>query len=80
LSRAQGDLPLADTLFFIFLFSLLTMLYDRCRPINDYRVAAAEAEAAAAAAETNDQVETDGQVEADRREEAVVERRAELDD
>jgi hypothetical protein len=80
LSRAQGDLPLADTLFFIFLFSLLTMLYDRYRPINDYRVAAAEAEAAAATPEISDQVETDGPVEIDRRDEAVVERRAELDD
>jgi hypothetical protein len=80
LSRAQGDLPLADTLFFIFLFSLLTMLYDRYRPINDYRVAAAEAEAAAATAETSDPVETDGPVDIDRRDEAVVERRAELDD
>ncbi|WP_371400618.1 hypothetical protein OHA10_21800 [Kribbella sp. NBC_00662] len=45
LSRARGDLPLADALFFIFLFSLLTTLYDRYRPINDYRVAAAKAEA-----------------------------------
>ncbi|MEU4605018.1 hypothetical protein AB0F43_18710 [Kribbella sp. NPDC023972] len=34
----RGDLSLVDTLFFIFLFSILTTLYDRYRPINDYRV------------------------------------------
>jgi hypothetical protein len=38
LGRGRGDLALSDTLFFIFLFSILTMLYDRYHPINDYRV------------------------------------------
>ncbi|MFG1820060.1 hypothetical protein ACGFIF_40320 [Kribbella sp. NPDC049174] len=33
----RGDLALVDTLFFVFLFSILTMLYDRYRPIHDYR-------------------------------------------
>ncbi len=37
LGRGRGDLALVDTLFFIFLFSILTMLYDRYRPIHDYR-------------------------------------------
>ena len=32
--------PLVDTLFFVFLFSILTMLYDRYRPVNEYRAAA----------------------------------------
>ncbi len=47
LRRGDGDLPLDDTLFFVFLFSILTMLYDRYRPVSDYR--ADEARAAAAA-------------------------------
>ena len=37
LSRGADDLPLVDTLFFVFLFSILTMLYDRYRPVNEYR-------------------------------------------
>jgi hypothetical protein len=41
LSRGGGSLRLVDTLFFVFLFSLLTRLYDRYRPVNDYRAAAA---------------------------------------
>ncbi|MGW1339528.1 hypothetical protein ACWCOV_00635 [Kribbella sp. NPDC002412] len=40
LSRGPGRLQLADTLFFVFLFSILTTLYDRYRPIADYRAAA----------------------------------------
>ncbi|MGW1343864.1 hypothetical protein ACWCOV_22655 [Kribbella sp. NPDC002412] len=40
LGRDDEGLPLVDTLFFVFLFSILTMLYDRYRPINDYRVQA----------------------------------------
>jgi hypothetical protein len=41
LSRGRGDLSLADTLFFVFLFSILTTLYDRYHPISDFRAAAA---------------------------------------
>ncbi|MFI6676184.1 hypothetical protein [Kribbella sp. NPDC050470] len=40
LSRGSGRLALTDTLFFVFLFSVLTTLYDRYRPIADYRAAA----------------------------------------
>jgi multisubunit Na+/H+ antiporter MnhG subunit len=40
LSRGNGGLRLVDTLFFVFLLSILTTLYDRYRPINDYRAAA----------------------------------------
>ena len=47
LRRGEGGLRLVDTLFFVFLFSILTMLYDRYRPIHDYRVEAARAETAA---------------------------------
>jgi hypothetical protein len=43
LSRGEGRLQLIDTLFFVFLFSILTTLYDRFRPIHDYRVDAAKA-------------------------------------
>ncbi|MFC6160128.1 hypothetical protein [Kribbella jiaozuonensis] len=39
LSRGPGQLHLVDALFFIFLFSILATLYDRYRPIADYRVA-----------------------------------------
>jgi len=42
LRRRNNDLELTETLFFVFLLSILTMLYDRYRPINDYRVAAAK--------------------------------------
>ena len=42
LSRGPGQLHLVDALFFIFLFSILTTLYDRYRPIADYRAAAAD--------------------------------------
>ncbi|GAA1559154.1 hypothetical protein GCM10009789_10690 [Kribbella sancticallisti] len=38
LLQGGGDLRLVDTLFFVFLFSILTMLYDRYRPVNEYRV------------------------------------------
>ena len=37
LSRGPGQLRLVDGFFFIFLFSILTTLYDRYRPIADYR-------------------------------------------
>jgi hypothetical protein len=37
---------LIDTLFFVFLFSILTTLYDRYRPIHDYRVDTAKTETA----------------------------------
>ena len=37
LGRGRGDLALVDTLFFVFLFSILTMLYDRYHPVSDYR-------------------------------------------
>ena len=40
LSRGDGGLRLVDTLFFVFLFSILTTLYDRYHPISDYRAAA----------------------------------------
>jgi hypothetical protein len=40
LSRREDDLRLSDTLFFVFLVSILTTLYDRYRPVNQYRVAA----------------------------------------
>jgi hypothetical protein len=40
LSRGAGRLHLTDALFFVFLFSILTTLYDRYRPIADYRLAA----------------------------------------
>jgi hypothetical protein len=42
LIRRDGDLRLVDTLFFVFLFSILTMLYDRYRPVYEYRRAAAK--------------------------------------
>jgi hypothetical protein len=37
LSRQNSTLRLTDTLFFVFLLSILTMLYDRYRPVNEYR-------------------------------------------
>jgi hypothetical protein len=46
-SRGEGRLQLIDTLFFVFLFSILTTLYDRYRPIHDYRVDAARTETTA---------------------------------
>lgn len=39
LRRGPGQLHLLDGLFFIFLFSILASLYDRYRPIADYRAA-----------------------------------------
>jgi hypothetical protein len=42
LRRGEGDLRLVDTLFFVFLFSILTMLYDRYRPVNEYRAAGSD--------------------------------------
>jgi hypothetical protein len=44
LTRGEGRLQLIDTLFFVFLFSILTTLYDRYRPIHDYRVETAKTE------------------------------------
>ncbi|MGY4768786.1 hypothetical protein ACXC9Q_17885 [Kribbella sp. CWNU-51] len=44
LTRGDGRLQLTDTLFFVFLFSILTTLYDRYRPIHDYRVEMAKSE------------------------------------
>jgi hypothetical protein len=41
-SRREDHLQLVDTLFFVFLFSVLTTLYDRYRPVADFRAAAAE--------------------------------------
>jgi hypothetical protein len=44
LLRSRGnDLRLPDTLFFVFLLSILTMLYDRYHPINEYRATRAPA-------------------------------------
>ena len=41
----SGQSPAAgDTVFFVFLVSILTMLYDRYRPVNEYRIEAARAE------------------------------------
>ncbi|MEV5963219.1 hypothetical protein AB0L70_15730 [Kribbella sp. NPDC051952] len=37
LQRRDDDLPLTDTLFFVFLVSILTMLYDRYHPVSEYR-------------------------------------------
>jgi hypothetical protein len=43
----DGDAPrFGDTLFFVFLFSILTMLYDRYHPVYDYRMATAKKRAA----------------------------------
>jgi hypothetical protein len=42
LSRGTGHLRLVDALFFVLLFSILTSLYDRYRPIADYRAAATD--------------------------------------
>ncbi|WP_329477497.1 hypothetical protein OG555_36315 [Kribbella sp. NBC_01484] len=42
MSRGAGEGQ--GWMFIVFLFSILTMLYDRYRPIHDYRVEAARAE------------------------------------
>ncbi|TDW92174.1 hypothetical protein [Kribbella sp. VKM Ac-2566] len=42
LSRGPGQLHLVDAFFFIFLFSILTTLYDRYHPIADYRAAGSD--------------------------------------
>ena len=42
LSRRGDSLSLVDTVFFVFLFSILTTLYDRYRPVNEFRAAAAK--------------------------------------
>jgi hypothetical protein len=42
LAQRNDDLRIGDTLFFVFLFSILTMLYDRYHPITDYRAAKAK--------------------------------------
>jgi hypothetical protein len=42
LSRGPGQLHLVDAFFFVFLFSILTSLYDRYRPIAEYRAAASD--------------------------------------
>jgi hypothetical protein len=44
LNRSGDGLSLGDTFFFIFLFSILTVLYDRYHPVNEYRTAAAKNE------------------------------------
>ncbi len=44
LSQRGDGLSLVDTFFFIFLFSILTMLYDRYHPVNEYRTDAARDE------------------------------------
>lgn len=41
LAVRKDSLLVLDTLFFVFLFSVLTMLYDRYRPVNEYRTATA---------------------------------------
>ena len=46
LSGREDRLEVVDTLFFVFLFSILTMLYDRYRPISEYRATAAKRDAA----------------------------------
>jgi hypothetical protein len=47
LSRRGNDLQLTDALFFVFLLSILTMLYDRYHPVSEYRAAGAKRDAAA---------------------------------
>jgi hypothetical protein len=42
LARREDDLRLVDTLFFVFLFSILTTLYDRYRPVNEYRASGSD--------------------------------------
>ena len=42
LAWRDGDLRLGDTLFFVFLFSILTTLYDRYRPVNEYRASGSD--------------------------------------
>ncbi|MGW7683239.1 hypothetical protein ACWGID_21070 [Kribbella sp. NPDC054772] len=44
LTQRGNGLSLRDTLFFVFLFSILTTLYDRYHPVNEYRTAAAKNE------------------------------------
>ena len=44
-SRRQDHLRLADAVFFVLLFSVLTTLYDRYHPVSEYRAAAAAAAA-----------------------------------
>ena len=39
LRRGDGSLNVRDTLFFVFLLSLITLLYDRYRPVADARLA-----------------------------------------
>jgi len=51
-TRGPTGLQIDDTLFFVFLFSFFTMLYDRYRPVYDYRVDAAKAETAAKSGST----------------------------
>ena len=41
LARGKGALSLPDTLFFVFLVTILTMLYDRYHPVSEYRTTAA---------------------------------------
>jgi hypothetical protein len=38
LDRRPGDIDVGDTLFFVFLLSLLTTLYDRFQPVHAHRV------------------------------------------
>jgi hypothetical protein len=39
LRRGEGSLTVGDTLFFVGLLSLITLLYDRYRPVADARFA-----------------------------------------
>jgi hypothetical protein len=41
LARGNGALSLPDTLFFVFLVTILTMLYDRYHPVSEYRTTSA---------------------------------------
>ncbi|MEV4263077.1 hypothetical protein [Kribbella sp. NPDC049584] len=41
LTRGNGDLSLPDTLYFVFLVTTLTMLYDRYHPVSEFRATAA---------------------------------------
>jgi hypothetical protein len=41
LTRGNGALSLPDTLFFVFLVTVLTLLYDRYHPVSEYRATAA---------------------------------------
>jgi hypothetical protein len=44
LARGGGGLNLANTLFFVFLLSLLTLLHDRYRPFYEHRFSTDQAD------------------------------------